>query len=143
MSDTLLRVAIVVALLAVAWAVVTGGRALVGRRQRRALTAPPLVDAGTNGLVRILAFSSDTCRQCHTHQWPAVQRVLAERLGRITVEDVDAPSHPELAERYRILTLPTTVVLDGSGNVHAVNYGFANTQKLLAQVDALVGELAA
>jgi len=138
MTDLLLRVGVILALGLVAWLVVAGGRAFVGGRQRRALAAPPLLDGGTNGLVRILAFSSDTCRQCHTHQWPAVQRVLAQRAGRLTVEDVDAPSHPDLAERYRILTVPSTIVLDGNGQVHAVNYGFANTQKLLEQVDALI-----
>ncbi len=138
MTDLLVRLGIVLALGVVAWLAVTGGRAFVGGRQRRALTAAPLLDGGTNGLVRILAFSSETCRQCHTHQWPAVQRVLALRAGSLMVEDVDAPGHPDLAARYRILTVPSTVVLDGSGQVHAVNYGFANTQKLLAQVDALM-----
>ncbi|MBA3827094.1 MAG: thioredoxin family protein [Ktedonobacterales bacterium] len=138
MMDVLWRGGVIVALGVVTWLVVAGGRAFVGGRQRRALAAPPLLDGGTNGLVRILAFSSDTCRQCHTHQWPAVQRVLAQRVGRIVVEEVDAPSHPDLAERYRILTVPSTVVLDGDGQVRAVNYGFANTQKLLEQVDALI-----
>ncbi len=49
---------------------------------------------------------------------------------------------PELTERYRVLTVPTTVVLDASGRAHAVNYGFANTQRLLEQVDTVLAETA-
>jgi len=37
-----------------------------------------------------------------------------------------------------VLTLPTTVVLDAAGRAHAVNYGFANTQRLLEQVDEVL-----
>jgi len=43
-----------------------------------------------------------------------------------------------LAQRYQVLTVPTTVVLDAAGYVHAVNYGFANTQRLLEQVDGVL-----
>ena len=60
----------------------------------------------------------------------------------ISIEEVDAPTSPELTQRYQVFTVPTTVVLDATGHAHANNYGFANTQRLLEQVDevlALVG----
>lgn len=136
-----IRFGIIVALGLVAWLVVVGGRAFIARRQRQVLAAPPLTAGAMDGAIRILAFSSATCRQCHTHQWPAVQRVLSLRQGRVVAEDVDAPSHPDLAARYQILTLPATVVLDGTGRAHAVNYGFANTQRLLTQIDALISSV--
>ena len=56
----------------------------------------------------------------------------------MSVEEIDAPSSPELTQRYQVLTVPTTVVLDAAGHVHAVNYGFANTQRLLEQVDGVL-----
>jgi hypothetical protein len=34
--------------------------------------------------------------------------------------------------------VPTTVVLDETGKAHAINYGFANLQRLLEQVDAIL-----
>ena len=57
------------------------------------------------------------------------------RGASVTVVEVDASSSPELTQRYQVLTVPTTVVLDITGHAHAVNYGFSHTQRLLEQVD--------
>jgi hypothetical protein len=46
-----------------------------------------------------------------------------------------------LTQRYRILTLPSTVIMDAAGRTHAVNYGFANTKLLLDQVDEVLGQV--
>jgi hypothetical protein len=56
------------------------------------------------------------------------------------VVDVDAPDEPELTQRYQVLTVPTTVVLDAMGRARAVNYGFANSAKLLEQVDEVLAQ---
>jgi hypothetical protein len=56
----------------------------------------------------------------------------------VKVIDVDAPTSPELTERYAVLTLPTTVVLAPDGRASAVNYGFANSERLLQQCDELL-----
>ena len=79
------------------------------------------------------------CRQCHQLQAPTLKRVLEARAAHVSVVDVDAPDEPELAQRYQVLTVPTTVVLDAKGRAHAVNYGFANSAKLLEQVDEVLG----
>jgi len=109
-------------------------------RRQRALTAAPLTPAPQQeaGRVRILAFSSDDCRQCHQLQEPALQRLLAQRGEAVSVEYIDAPTTPELTSHYQVLTVPTTVVLDAAGKAHAINYGFANVQRLLEQVDAIL-----
>jgi len=115
------------------------------RRQALAAAAPGIFSEISDGevqsrpLVRILAFSSDNCHQCHQLQAPALKRVLEARGTDVSVVDVDAPDEPELAQRYQVLTVPTTVVLDAKGRAHAVNYGFANTVKLLEQVDEVLG----
>ncbi len=67
----------------------------------------------------------------------ALQRVVAARGDQIAIVEIDAPNEPDLTQRYRVLTVPTTVVLDATGRAHAVNYGLANTQKLLTQIDEL------
>ncbi len=155
MSDGMVRlvvfILIVVLLLIVTWA----GRRFVEMRRRQALTAAPL-DVMANGhspeassifgtnsgatQVRILAFQSDDCHQCHTLQAPALQRVLEACGDSVSVMEIDAPGTPELTQRYRVLTLPTTVVLDANGNARAVNYGFAPTQRLLEQVQAILAQ---
>ncbi|HYA99811.1 MAG TPA: thioredoxin family protein [Ktedonobacteraceae bacterium] len=122
--------------------VVWSGRRFVEVQRRRALAAVPLspgVDTSASlSQVRILAFSSGDCRQCHEMQIPALQRVLDARGSKVSVAEVDAPNSPDLTQRYRIMTLPSTVIMDASGRAHAVNYGFANTQRLLDQVDEVL-----
>ena len=96
--------------------------------------------SSSNGPVRILAFSSDDCRQCHQLQAPALQRVRQKLGDAVSVVEVDAPNAPELVQRYRVLTVPSTVILDASGHARAVNYGFANTQRLLDQLDEVLAK---
>jgi hypothetical protein len=125
--------------------VVWSGRRFVEAQRRRALAAVPFASGGGDtdanaslSLVRILAFSSADCRQCHEMQIPALQRVLDARGSKVSVAEVDAPNSPDLTQRYRVLTLPSTVIMDAAGRAHAVNYGFANTQRLLEQVDEVL-----
>lgn len=134
---------------------VTGGIVWAGRRfvelQRRlALAALPTAPLPTNAVaetegglsgVRILAFSSEDCHQCHTMQAPALQRVQDKYGESVAIIDVDAPNEPELTRRYHVLTVPTTVILDATGRPYAVNYGFAPTAKLMAQVNEAVTQL--
>jgi thioredoxin-like negative regulator of GroEL len=74
---------------------------------------------------------------------PALQRVSEARKNQVSVEEIDAPTSPDLTRRYQVLTLPTTVVLDAAGRVQAVNYGLTNTQRLLEQVDAVLASAVA
>jgi thioredoxin-like negative regulator of GroEL len=128
------------------WLVVVAVRAYAAARVRQTLAAAPAADALPGGAsetsdagVRVLAFSSEECSPCHTLQRPALERLLGERQGQVSVVEIDASSSPELTRRYAVLTVPTTVVLDASGRARAVNYGFAPAGKLLAQVDAALG----
>ena len=151
MPDILLRIGILVLVSLLSCAIVWYGRRFVEKRRQIALAALPLQSlSDTNGTdaftarvpVRILAFSSVDCHQCHTLQTPALQRVTEARKYQVSVEEIDAPGSPELTQRYQVLTVPTTVVLDAAGHVHAVNYGFANTQRLLEQVDGVLSAVA-
>ena len=144
----LVRVGVLIFVSILLWLVVWSGRRFVETQRRRALAAVPLT-SGSGGIdahaslsqVRILAFSSDDCRQCHEMQIPALQRVLDARGSKVSVAEVDAPNSPDLTQRYRILTLPSTVIMDAAGRAHAVNYGFANTQRLLDQVDEVLAQV--
>jgi thiol-disulfide isomerase/thioredoxin len=149
MDGLLLRVIVIGVLLGAVWLAVAAGRATVARRMRAVLAASPVAmptlgapEGGeTEGArVRILAFGSEDCAQCKRLQEPALARVVAARAGAVAVVPVDAPSAPELTEHYRVLTLPATVVLDAAGRARAVNYGFADTPRLLEQVDAVLAD---
>jgi thiol-disulfide isomerase/thioredoxin len=77
----------------------------------------------------ILYFTGDSCAVCRTHQEPA----LAKLVG-IRIDKVDAVAERDLAERFHVYTLPTTVVIAGDGHPLHVNYGYAPTPKLERQL---------
>ena len=148
MTVFMLRIGVLVLVSILLLLVVWSGRRFVEAQRRRVLAAVPLTSGGDDteadaslSLVRILAFSSADCRQCHEMQIPALQRVLDARGSNVSIAEVDAPNSPELAQRYRVLTLPSTVIMDAAGRAHAVNYGFANTQRLLDQVDEVLAQV--
>lgn len=142
MSDVSIRLAILGAVSIVALFAVWFGRRFVEQRRQRVLATAPIVQHEANttqsSRISILAFSSEDCRQCHQLQTPALKRVVEARGELVSIVEVDAPTSPELTERYRVLTVPTTIVLDATGKPHAVNYGFANTKRLLEQVDIVL-----
>lgn len=133
------RILLVVAVLAVAWAV---GR-LVTRRDGEVRTsedhlAPaelaslglPVVDVPH----RAVLFGSPTCGPCD-----AVKRVLlqveADR-GDFTWRHVDTADHLDVAGRLAIRRVPTLVVLDGDGAVRARTSGVPTAADLHAALDA-------
>jgi hypothetical protein len=77
----------------------------------------------------ILYFTGDGCTVCKTHQEPALAR-----LGDVRVDRVDAIAQRELAERFHVYTLPTTVVMAPDGKALHVNYGYAPAPKLERQL---------
>lgn len=143
MTDTTLRLAIMLIIILGCSGLILVARLFVARQRRLALMIEP---DGTSDLtahpgtasVQILAFSSDDCRPCKTLQAPAL-RYMQEAYGNaLSVKTIDPLQAPELAQRYHVLTVPTTIVLDAIGKPHAVNYGYANRQTLSHQVDALL-----
>src|SRR5262249_50478725 len=141
MDAMLARAGALILLILIIWCVISLLRAGVRQRRAQALAAPPPVlasavsNAAGQDVLRILAFSSDDCVQCHRMQAAALARVKALRGELVEVLEVNAPSSPELTRRYAVLTLPTTVVLASDGRAHAINYGFAASDQLLRQCD--------
>jgi thiol:disulfide interchange protein len=154
MSEIITRLGLLILLSIVTWLIVLLGKHFVELKRRQALAAAPLwAEAGTTtaasrdgtigtlSLVRILAFSSDDCQQCKRLQAPALERVLQARREAVVITEVDATTEHELTQAYHVLTVPSTVILDTAGNAHAVNYGFANTNRLLTQVDEILAKV--
>ena len=116
--------------LAVAGIVVLAAACLELWRSRRATrlaagaTASPAVDP------YILYFTGDSCTVCRTHQEPA----LAKLVGTVRIDKVDAVAERELADRFHVYTLPTTVVMAPDGHALHVNYGYAPAPKLERQL---------
>jgi hypothetical protein len=96
-------------------------------RGTRILQAAPAAVARDGAY--ILYFSGEGCTICRTHQEPALRR-----LQGVHVEKVDALREAELAQRYGVYTLPTTLVVAPDGRPLRVNYGYAPASKLAAQL---------
>ena len=77
----------------------------------------------------ILYFTGEGCTVCRTHQEPALAK-----LGSVRIEKVDAIAERELADRFHVYTLPTTVVMSAEGTALQINYGYAAASKLERQL---------
>jgi thioredoxin 1 len=91
--------------------------------------------AGQNrGKPTLLYFTADYCTTCRLRQTPVIQE-LAGRLGNyVAVEAYDVKENPDLVKKYKVLTLPTTIVINREGQVNAVNYGLTPLGKLEQQL---------
>ena len=115
--------------LAVAGAVVLAAAGLETFRAWRARRLSAGVGGTAAAQPYILYFTGDSCTVCKTHQEPALAR-----LGDVRIDKVDAVAERELADRFHVYTLPTTVVLAADGRAVHVNYGYAPAPKLQRQL---------
>jgi thioredoxin-like negative regulator of GroEL len=85
-------------------------------------------------LPSILYFTGASCTICHTAQKPAL-RTLADGLAEnIEIREIDVGMEPALARQYKVMSLPTTIVLDAAGQVTDINVGFASGETLRRQL---------
>ena len=83
----------------------------------------------------LLYFYTDDCAPCRLQQMPILAS-LQEMMGDgVRFQEYDALANPDVAGRYRVLTVPTTVVLAPDGAVVAVNYGVTQSGKLRRQLE--------
>jgi thioredoxin-like negative regulator of GroEL len=117
------------------------GVALILRAQRdgqRELVGSVVESPRLRGhLPSILYFTGASCTICHTAQKPALRALAAGVAEGIEIREVDIAEEPDLARQYRVMSLPTTIVLGAAGQIADINVGFANVETLRRQlVDA-------
>ena len=115
--------------LAVAGMVVFAAACLEAFRARRARARSVGATAEAANEPYVLYFTGEGCTVCRTHQEPALAK-----LGSVRVDKVDAIAERELADRFHVYTLPTTVVMSPEGRALHVNYGYATAPKLERQL---------
>jgi thiol-disulfide isomerase/thioredoxin len=86
----------------------------------------------------ILYFTTPTCVPCKTVQRPALQRLQEQAGEKLQVVEIDASLQPEVANRWGVLSVPTTFIIDGKGNPKHVNHGVAPLEKLQKQLKGLL-----
>ncbi len=92
------------------------------------------LDRAATGRSAVLVFTSPTCAPCKLQQLPILDRVMVDWRDKIDVEIIDVTEQPEVATRYGVWSLPTTIVLDTQRQVIAINQGVAHEHKLREQI---------
>jgi thiol-disulfide isomerase/thioredoxin len=83
----------------------------------------------------VIYFWSETCAPCKTVQGPALAQ-LADRLGpeRVQVIAINALKDPNIADDWGVLGLPTTFIIDRTGQPRHVNHGVVRADQLQQQI---------
>lgn len=95
-----------------------------------------------SGKSTLLYFTGEYCAVCKVQQTPVVNELAGMYGDALDVETLDVTSHPDAAKKYKVLTLPTTVILDPQGRVADINYGFTGQAKLEKQLAAVESKFA-
>lgn len=85
----------------------------------------------------LLYFRSDHCTPCVT-QAQFLQQLPEQMTRRIKIEQIDAEKERDVAARYGVFTLPTTMLVDRQGSVRHVNYGLIDAHKLTSQLESVL-----
>ncbi|MCS7222244.1 MAG: thioredoxin family protein [Anaerolineae bacterium] len=125
--------ALVITMIALVWR-------MAQRRHLAALVRRGIAEPGAPGAERlptILYFTTPDCAQCRLRQTPILEQLLLELDHAIVLRKVDALEREDLARRYGVLTVPTTVILDAAGRPRAINHGLATADRLRRQIENL------
>jgi thioredoxin-like negative regulator of GroEL len=133
MVERLALLALLLVGLGFLWVLVAVGARF--RRWRRVdrMRTPEL----SRGKTTVLFFTGEHCSVCHHRQKPALDIVRSSHNGDLRIIELDAARERSLVRRFGVLSLPSTVVLAADGTVGAVNYGFAPSDQINAQVASL------
>ncbi len=91
------------------------------------------------GVPAILYFTTPDCVPCRTTQRPTLERLKAELADNLQVVEIDATVRPNLADQWGVLSIPTTFIIDPSGQPRRVNHGVTNAAKLKQQLEEISG----
>lgn len=83
------------------------------------------------GRSSILFFTSDSCIDCNTLKKTTLASI---QVKNIPVHEINALSAVELSQYFRVLSVPTTIILDHNGGIKYVNHGFVDEKTLSAQL---------
>jgi thiol-disulfide isomerase/thioredoxin len=134
----LIRTGIALALIGFAFgAYLVATRWQIGQIARQA-NGHPVLDGLRQGIPAIVYFWSEACAPCKAVQSPAVKQ-LVSKLGPngVQIVEINALEHPELADAWGVFGLPTTFIVDSSGQPRHVNHGVARVEKLERQLAML------
>lgn len=99
----------------------------------------PILSHLERGVATIVYFTTPMCIPCKTQQQPALHKLQSE-LGDDSVQivQIDATEDSYAAERWGVMSAPTTFVLDKMFQPKHINHGVADVNKLKRQLGIAV-----
>jgi thiol-disulfide isomerase/thioredoxin len=98
----------------------------------------PVLATLNSGTPAILYFTTPFCEPCRTLQQPALEQLKADYGALIQVVTIDSTIQPDIADRWGVMSVPTTFVLDGNHRPHNVNRGVVSVNTLKRQLSKIV-----
>lgn len=124
------RIAIAIGLMVVGLAAY---RVLLFAQHRMVARGSRIDRREASGRPALLVFTSPTCGPCKLQQLPIIDRVMIDWHDMIDLSVIDVTEQPEVAARYGVWSLPTSIVLHADRSVAAINQGVASDRKLRAE----------
>lgn len=104
------------------------------RRLTHNKDADPILLGLQKGIPAIIYFTTPYCIPCKTIQQPALLQLQNEMGTQIQIIQIDAMQQPDAADRWGVLSAPTTFVLDNTHKPNAINHGAVNAEQLKQQL---------
>lgn len=132
----LMRLGIAAAIIGIGFGAYAAGTRLQAQRVKE--TGSALLSGLRPGIPAIIYFWSEDCPPCKLVQKPALETLQAE-LGPagIQVVAVNAMEDFEIADEWGVLSLPTTFLIDSTGEPRKINHGVVRAEQLRQQIDGL------
>ena len=107
---------------------------LIRRLQLRAIRGTYKITPNEN---QLLYFSSAACSQCLTQE-KILQQVFEEpTFTDIILKKYSIEKNSALARQWKVITLPTTILLSKQGDINKFNNGLISATTLRSQISAL------
>jgi thiol-disulfide isomerase/thioredoxin len=104
------------------------------RLSRASATRAPGLEHFRPGSAAVLYFTTDDCAVCRTQQKPALAKVQADLGEALQIIEINASERPAVADHWGVLSVPTTFIIDTTGQPRRLNHGFTGRDRLAAQL---------
>jgi thioredoxin 1 len=96
----------------------------------------PILSNTLPGIPTLLYFTTPACVSCKYAQEPVMEKLKNEMGDTVNIVKVNATEDYDAARRWKVHTIPTIYVLDGSGKPVDINQGTADIGLLKTQIRA-------
>lgn len=95
-----------------------------------------LTDLGSirPGVFTLVYFTTPSCVPCKTVQRPEIAKLESILDNKIQVLEIDATERPDMANRWGVMSVPTTYLIDPHGKLLHINHGIKRAHQLLRQI---------